>query len=287
MPNARTQMVVWGFALAAGGCPFRSSTPTTALELSAAAADGPCMERPRRLALKPGISADLPGARAAFDRGRALADALEWFGAEEAYGEALLLHPSFGLAHLGLADALAYTGGSAEIRRQHLASALVDLPRNPRAHVAFADALDATGDPEGALRHLDCALELKPSLREARRRAVRAALELEDIRAAERLAEPLITEAPEVGDWLVVAELRQAQGQAAAAAAAVEQAAQTSTSAALYRRSAALWSEAGDEMKAEAARARADEIVPPDRRKLRALPKARSKKKRRRRRRAE
>jgi tetratricopeptide (TPR) repeat protein len=238
---------------------------------------GPCLERPTQIAVDDPAPKDPRAARAALERGAGLAEAGRWAEAEGAFRAALEADPGLGLAHLGVAEALAYTGGPPDARRAHLAAALVDLPRNPRAHARFGDALAATGDREGALRHLRCALDLKPSLRRARRRAAHLALEREGPEAAAELMAPLLAEGTETSDLLLAARVHTAAGDPGAAAQAMTSAARAAESAPLFRRAAALWTRAGKAGRADAAAARADALDPRPERELRELRPARVK----------
>lgn len=249
--------------------PVRGSSRPDATQ--PAARRDPCLERPRRLAAPETAPWDTNQARDAFDRGTRLEASGEWGAAERAYAAAVELWPGFGLAHLRLAEALAYTGGSARQRVAHLSAALLDLPRNPRAHVRLADALEETDDAPGALVHLGCALALDGRLDDARRHAVRLALELEGPAAAEARLDPLLHTGPSASDWIVASDVYAAGGNLDGAADAMQKAAQTAKSAPLYRRAAGLWERAQNPERAEAAKDRADALDPPERRKMRPL----------------
>ena len=217
----------------------------------------------------------MKAAQAAFARGREALSAGHWVAAENAFARAVALDGAFGLGHLQLAEALARTGGSAQDRRTHLAAALVDLPKNPRAHELFGDALASTDEPEAALLHLRCALELAPSLRAARRRAVRLALRIEGPEAAETLAAPLVKGRTSAQDWLVVSDVAAALEDWRPAALAMRAAASALDSAPLHLRAAALFERAEQPEDAERARAEASALDPRPERELRALPRSR------------
>lgn len=276
----RVAPVFWLAGLASSGCPASERTVSRSfddpLPLLRPSGD-PCLALPEHLAPASGTPVtDAAGARAALVRAGRLAQADDWPAAERAYSAALSLDPELGLAHLGLAESLEHTGGSAERRRDHLARALVDLPKNPRAHVRFADALVGSGDRVGGLVHFRCALALKEGLRDARRRAARLALELDGPSAAKPIAAPLLSGSPEPPDWVLAAEIHAADGQPEEAARSMEKAAEQSGSAVLWRRAATLWDRALRPDAAANARTQADAIDPPSRRAMRALPPSRA-----------
>ena len=235
----------------------------------------PCVERALRFAGRAsGVQRQSTLAWASFQRGQKYVKEYDWVLAEESFREALKLNPELGLAHLELAEVLAHTGGSTETRRRHFAAAVLDLPRNPRAHHGFADTLENLGDVQGALKHLRCALELRPSLRRARRQATRLALELEGFDAAHQLLLPLLNQ-PKVSDLLLAGEIYAAGQNLQASAQAIQEAAQVSASARLHQQAALAWTRAGDTSRAQAARRRAQELDPRKRRRMRELPAAR------------
>lgn len=233
----------------------------------------PCLVIPRRIA-----SEQLPvgpgqpdKAKLAFDEGVQLRLASNWYAAETAFGDAVELNPTFGLAHLELAEALGRTGGSSESRRTHAALAVKDLEHNPRAHVLLADALVGTEQPMAALVHLQCGLSLRPGMRDARRRAVRLAIELSEFEQAEALSMPLSEGFPSPQDYLVMSEVALARGQYKAAGLAVREAADQLKSASLYLRAADYFRQCSDEADALEAERKAEYLTPNNSRNYRPL----------------
>lgn len=198
----------------------------------------------------------------------------DWVAAEQAFRTSLQFNPRLALAHLELADALAFTGGHPTERRHHYAIAVIELPNNPRAHSGLADTLHVTAANALALHHLRCALELKPEDRLSRRLAARLALDLEGYEAASTIMAPLLNN-PEVVDWLLAADVYEAGASSLKFAEALHRAATQSNSAALHHRAALAWQRAGYTEQAKQARLRAQALRPQRQRNMRPLPDAR------------
>lgn len=244
-----------------------ASTPPVAPDLPL----DPCVARAAAAAwVIPSRPVNPTASRSAADAAARAYQNAEWAKAERHFQDALRLDGRSGLIHLGLADVLARTGADEEARRKHLATAIVRLPTNPRAHEAFAYSLETDGDRRGALVHLRCAIALAPERKEPRRRAARLALDLEGEALATAIVRPLF-DRPEAEDWLVMADLLAAAKNWGKAGEAWSEAARISASPALYRRAAEAFALAGRAERAEEARAAADSLDPPDRRRLRPL----------------
>lgn len=251
-------------AALAAGCAGPGPTrapPPDAPEVSAA-----CLLHPKAQALPvPDGPRDFFAAHEAFQWGTKHADESRPQAALEAFTRALAADPGFGLAHLGKAEAHLLTDNDTAAIRAHLATALVLLPDNPRAHLAYAGASAEAGAAEAAETHWGCALELKPGLSEAH--AARARFRLNAGRAAEAEVDARAALAPDPTAYrlqLLLAEALEAQDRPRPAAEAVEAAAVTvSRSAALFRRAARLYAKAGAEADAARMTARADTLDPP------------------------
>jgi predicted Zn-dependent protease len=115
-------------------------------------------------------------------RGRALVASGELKGAVEQYRRVIAAFPTWGLAHLELADALWQENPDEPDLERILATARTLEPENPRAWLLTARLHDRQGKP-AALDEYTTALKLRPELTEARQR--QGALLLEAGRAAE------------------------------------------------------------------------------------------------------
>ena len=238
------------------------------------AAPGPagdrCLARPAALALplNPGQPRDFLRAHEAFEAGRGLAEAGRAEEAKAALEAAVAADPGHGLAHLALAEAHLLTDNDVQAIRRHLATAVVLLPSNPRAHLRFANASAEAHDPEAAVVHWRCALGLKAGLAEAHAQLARYLLATGQPSAAEVEIRAALAAEPEAyPHHVLLAEALEAQ-------AAVERAARlVGRSAALFRRAAILYAGAGATTEADQMRAEADELDPPRApRDLRPLP---------------
>ncbi len=248
-----------------------------------------CLQYPTAIAqLKPDVERSYSAAHVAFVRGEAAEAEGDLQAARTAYAQAVTADPSHGLARLALAEAHWATDNDLERIQRHLAAAVVLLPRNPRAHLRFADASAQRDQPEIAQIHYLCAVELQPDLPTAHAQLARHALGADKPADATRHVRQALSSTP--GNYryhLLLADSLKAQGRLQPAAEAAEQAAKlVARSAALYRKAARLYEDAGSNDDATRLRRVADELDPPPAaRKLRPLRKARRAKKRSKRRR--
>lgn len=238
-----------------------------------------CLVYPHRHAvLKTNGRRDTAAAQAAYEEGLALAAKGDHAGALAAYRRALAADPVHGLTHLEKAQSHLLSDYDVEKMRRHLATAVVLLPKNPRAHLRLANFAADVGETSVAVTHWRCALELKPSYAEARfflarylvasGRAAEAETELRRV-----LADGKRT----VATLVLLAEAMEAQGKLLEAAQLIEEAArEAKTSAVLYRRAGALYESASSPMSARRVRAKADRLDPPPKsRRMRPLRKRR------------
>lgn len=211
----------------------------------------------------------------------ALAAEGDHIGALAAYRRALAADPVHGLTHLAKAESHLVTDYDVEQMRHHLATAVVLLPTNPRAHLRLANFAADVGEKEVAVTHWRCALELKPSYAEARFFLARHLVATGSVAEAEVELRRVLAEGKRTVTTLVLlAEALEAQGKLLEAAQRVEEAAQEAkTSAVLYRRAGTLYESASSPLSARRVRAKADRLDPPPKtRRMRPLRKRRRKK---------
>lgn len=195
-----------------------------------------------------------------------------------AFASALRNDPMHGLAHLEKAESHLFADADPATIQRHLEDAVALLPRNPRAHHRLAAALAAVGDEDGALRHWRQAVALRPTMIEARLQLATLLLGTGALAEAQQHLEEAVAQQPENVQARV--RLGQVLERAARPQDAARQleiaAAAAGSSAALYRRAAALYETAGDGPQAIKLRRKADELDPPPAaRKYRQLRKAR------------
>jgi tetratricopeptide (TPR) repeat protein len=240
----------------------------------------PCQEDPKRHALPLDGPRDFTVADQAFQAATLLAAGGDYGAALPGFQAAVKADPTHGLAHLGTAEAHLYTDDEPQAMRGHLATALVLMPDNPRAHQRYAQVLDTLGEKPAATRHWKCLLSLKPETGEARYQLARLYLEAGQAKDAEQeVREAIKLEQANLHYHLLLGDVLEADGRPAEAADAVAAAAQLAgRSAPLYRRAGALYERANNTTAAAAQNKRADELDPPEKaRALRPLPEARSK----------
>lgn len=225
-----------------------------------------------------GVERDFRGADEAFRRGLKAADAGQPEVARSHFEEALLLDPTYGLAYLSLAESLRTLERSPHARAEALVRAVRLLPDNPRAHAELGLALSDLGRSQPARVHLQCALERRADLSEARLRLAIEWLDAEDPEAAEaQLRAYLDHEPPSLRVLGLLARSLERQARYGDAAETVLEAAElTGDNPVLLRRAAALFRRAERPERAAAAETRADAVDPPERkRSMRPLPPAR------------
>ncbi|MCA9550362.1 MAG: tetratricopeptide repeat protein [Myxococcales bacterium] len=226
-----------------------------------------CLVRPTALALplNPELPRDFLVANEAFEAGRALAEAGQPLAAMERFEDAVAADPGHGLAHLALAEAHLFTDNDVQAIRRHLATAVVLLPSNPRAHLRFANASAEANDPEAAVTHWRCALALRPELAEAHAQLARYLLAAgQPLEAEAEIQAALKAEPDAYPHHVLLADALEAQARPLDAARAVERAARlVGRSAALFRRAATLYDAARAEGDADEMRAEADRLDPP------------------------
>lgn len=240
----------------------------------------PCQEDPKRHALPMDGPRDFAAADQAFQAAQLLADGGDYGAALPGFMSAVKADPTHGLAHLGIAEAHLYTDDDPQAMRAHLATALMLMPDNPRAHQRYAQVLETLGEKEAATGHWKCLLSLKPETGEARYQLARLYLEAGKPKDAEQeVREAIKLEESNLQYHLLLGDVLEADGRVGEAAEAVRVAAELAgRSAPLYRRASALFEKANDKAAAEAQMKRADELDPPEKaRNLRPLPEARSK----------
>lgn len=268
------------------GCATSAEGPNVSTEVAVPAR---CLEHPKAIAHLPADETrSYSAAHAAYVRAEAAEAKGDMQAAREAYAEAVTADPSHGLARLALAEAHWATDNDLERIQRHLAAAVVLLPRNPRAHLRFADACAQLDLAEIARTHWSCAIELKADLPTAHAELARYALTAgKPAEATRHIRSALGSDAKNYRYHLLLADSLQAEGEARPAAHAAEQAAVlVGRSAALYRKAARLHEDANSTDDADRLNRIADEIdPPPEGRKLRPLRRARRAKKRSKRRR--
>jgi len=251
------------------GCASRSVAPST--EAPTVHKPGPatavCHELPERhrLDLAADLSRDFEAAQAAFAQARAKSQVGDLPGAMPLYEESARLDPTFGFAHLGLAETQLLLGTDRDRTLAHAATAADLLPNTPRAHHVLARVLKERGAVRPARIHLMCALELRPSLHQAR--ADLAILQIEERSfsdAVSTLNELTQRQGPEVQTQVLLARAYAGMKRWSDAGEAMERAAQRAgQNAVLLRRAARLYDKGGFEELATTARLRADAIDPP------------------------
>lgn len=212
----------------------------------------------------PTAARDFDAAKAAFQRGLEARDAGRDPTPE--LSRATALDPTFGLAHLELADAL-LRGMDPDADRigQHLARAVVLLPHNPRAHELFARHAEISGDAELAVRHYRCALERRAGLDDARYRLAVQLFELGRYgEAGAQLQELLRRDRSLVSARVLYAQVLTSEDRLEEAGRQLEVAARLSRgNPVLLRRAADLYAQAGAQDRADALDAEADARDPP------------------------
>jgi tetratricopeptide (TPR) repeat protein len=206
-------------------------------------------------------------------RGLDLAQTGNHFAAIEAFDKALTDDPYQGLTHLAAAESHLFTDNDASKMRNHLTTAVLLLPQNPRAHSRLADYLAEIGEADAAITHWRCALALKPSLTEARLNLGRYLLTLDRAPEAEMELRAIDGGPTDPVVLALVGDALTKQGKLPEAAQAIEEAAKRSgPSATLLRKAADLYDAAKNRLSARRVRAQADRIDPPPReRKMRPL----------------
>ncbi|MEM1026326.1 MAG: hypothetical protein AAGD10_21735 [Myxococcota bacterium] len=261
--------------LALIGCASGLPDPSPMVRKPGPAAS-PCGEVPRlhRLTIAPDGPRDFDRAQAVFARARARSQLGNHPQALPLYEEAVRLDPTFGFAHLGLARSQLLMGSDRDAMLGHAATATALLPDNPRAHHLLAKVLDERGATRPARTHLLCALELRPSLHEARADLAVLQLDAEAYAEAGSTLEELIRrQGSEVQTQVLLARAYAGMKRWADAGQAMEAAArQAGRNAVLLRRAAQLYEQGGLEQRAATVRMRADAIdPPPENRNLRPL----------------
>ena len=217
---------------------------------------------------------DFREAKLAFDRGIGLQQNGRHAEALVEFRNAVAADPTFGLAYLEAAFSHLYTDNAPDALSRYLSSAVILLPKNPRAQLQFARFQREVGDAKLAERHFGCALAAAPQWATAHESLARLYLTQGRIDEAETRARSAVTLAPDETTYRVLlADVLSAREMWMEAGAEVERAAQQiGRSAALYRRAADLYARAGANGDADRLRAVADEIdPPPERRRLRPL----------------
>jgi tetratricopeptide (TPR) repeat protein len=237
--------------------------------------EDPCLVYPTRYATTNGHrSGNAASAQTELERGLALANNGDHFAALEAYDRALLADPYHGLSHLAKAESHLFTDNDMPKMRMHLATAVLLLPQNPRAHSRLADFLAELNEADAAVTHYRCALALKPTYHEARFNLARSLVSLS--RASEAEQELLAIEGglTDVTVLALLGDALAAQGKLLDAARHLEEAARRAgpSTASLLRRAGELYEAGASPLSARRVRAQADRIDPPPReRKMRPL----------------
>lgn len=224
---------------------------------------------------------DVDAATNALREGLSMAERGDHARAVAAYQAALDRDELLGLAHLAMGESLWIVGFDPKRMRHHLASAVVLLPSNPRAHLRLADFALEVGEPRVAATHWDCALTLNPTYAEARFHRARYLTLAGRAPEAEAELRRVVDEGlRDVAVLVSLAEAMEAQGRVLEAAQQLEAAAKDAkTSAALYRRAGDLYQRASSPLSARRVRAVADRLdPPPEDRPMRPLAKRRKKK---------
>jgi tetratricopeptide (TPR) repeat protein len=99
-----------------------------------------------------------------YDRGQELAQAGQWGAASAELAQAVALAPEQGTYHLAYGWSLFRTSASVELARAELNRAAERIPDSPWPHLYLAEIALAEGEPDGALRSAQQAVELKPDL---------------------------------------------------------------------------------------------------------------------------
>ncbi len=236
--------------------------------------DDPCLVYPTRWAtLSSKTARDANEAQEELQRGLALAKDGDHFAAIEAFDRSLLADPYSGLTYLASAESHLFTDNDPAKMRSDLATAVLLLPQNPRAHSLLADYLAEVGEANEALTHWRCALALKPSYDEARVALARYLLSLQRPLEAETELRAIQNGIDAVQVLVLLGDALAAQGKLLEAAKQIEDAARRAgTSASLLRRAGDLYEAAKSPMSARRVRAQADRIDPPSaKRKMRPL----------------
>lgn len=229
------------------------------------APDDPCLVIPWSMAPPaPRAERDFSAAQDAFREGLETRDA----GGDStpAFRRAVELDPTFGLAHLELAEAeLRAVNPNLDDVGRHLARAVVLLPDNPRAHELFARHAEIRGEREVAVRHYRCALDRRAGLDDARYRLAVQLFELGRFgEAGAELRRVLARDPGTVSARVLLAQVLEAEGRLREAAQTLETAARHSRdNPVLLRRAADLFAKAGRPGDAERLDEEADARDPP------------------------
>ncbi len=248
--------------------------PPDSPETPKAQVEDPCLVYPTRWAkISVQGTRNAAAAQAELDRGLELAKMGDHVGALEAFDRALAADPYHALTHLATAESHLFTDNDTAVMRSHLATAVLLLPENPRAHSKLADFLAEIGESETALTHWRCALALKPSYSEARLHLARHLLALHRPAEAEEELRTIEAGLTDVTVLALLGDALAAQGKLLEGAQAVEEAAKRAgASAALLRKAGDMYEAANSPLSARRVRAKADRIdPPPTERKMRPL----------------
>jgi tetratricopeptide (TPR) repeat protein len=252
-------------ALSATACAHEAEVearPTTA----SPPPDDRCLVVPWSIAPPdPSSPRDFAAAREAFETGLAQRD--DGADPTDAFAQATARDPTFGLAHLELAEAL-LRGVNPDLDRvgHHLARAVVLLPDNPRAHELFARHAEIEGERELAVRHYRCALDRREGLTDARYRLAVQLFELGRYgEAGAELRRLLASDPTMVSARVLFSRVLESEGRHREAAQHLETAARYSRdNPVLLRRAADLYAKAGEPAEASRLDDEADARDPPE-----------------------
>jgi tetratricopeptide (TPR) repeat protein len=235
----------------------------------------PCLVYPTRHARTNGRGPrNAATAQSELQRGLSLASSGNHFAALEAFDSALAADPYHGLTHLAKAESHLFTDNDPAKMRMHLATAVLLMPENPRAHSRLADFLAEAGEADAAITHWKCALTLKSSYDEARLNLARYLVTLKRASEAEAELRSIEGGLDDVTVLALLADALAGQGKLLEAARQAEEAARHAgpSAASLLRRAGDLYEAADSPLSANRVRAKADRLDPPPReRKMRPL----------------
>lgn len=207
------------------------------------------------------------------DEGRALVEQGEHGAAFAAFEKARTADPSYGLAHLEGAIRAQYIGVDDDGVRKRFDRAAVLLADNPRVHFERAAFEESHGNANAAVEGYRRALDLRPSLVDARLALARALLTTGDhVSARETFRQVLEAEPKNLPALLGKAESSERLGDADAAEGALRAVVELFPDVASHRqRLIAFYERTGQVKKAEKETRRLEKVEPKERRRLRSL----------------
>lgn len=207
------------------------------------------------------------------DEGRTLVEQGEHGAAFAAFEKARTADPSYGLAHLEGAIRAQYIGVDDEGVRKRFDRAAVLLADNPRVHFERAAFEESHGNADAAVEGYRRALDLRPSLTDARLALARALLTTGDqVSARETFRQVLEVEPENLAALLGRAESSERLGDVVAAEDALRAVVDLFPDVAPHRqRLISFYERTGQVKKAEKETRRLEKMEPRERRRLRSL----------------